>query len=557
MSKKEEAESVDWVVATADRVLAARERRGWTEHPVVIASGISPSGPIHLGNLREVLVPHFVSEELRRRGVETDHILSWDDYDRLRKVPPGFDPSLADHIGRPLSAIPDPQGELPSWAERFKVPFRAALAQLGVEVREISQTEAYQAGAYTDAVVRAMEARDVIDTTLGQFRTLARDEEPDDDASYYPFRVYCEECGRDTTEIVAWVAATAMVTYQCQCGHAAEYSLRDRVAGKLVWKVDWPMRWAHEGVLFEAGGVDHSGPNSSYRVGSDLVRQVFDAAAPEYLPYAFVGIRGQAKLSGSGGAGYLPGDALSIIEAPIVRWLYARRRPNQSITIDFGSELYRVYDEWDAFSARASASDGGARDVALHQRATVTSLGELPATPRPVAFRMLTSVVDITQGADGQILRILRDAGSGAGSDGPEAAGGLAEFEPRLTCARAWVAERMPPEQRTTVRSGPDLDTMAGLDGRQREAIGLLLDRLDERWSLDGLTGLVYAVPKLQAGLAEDDPPSPEAKQGQKEFFGLLYRLLCGRDTGPRLPTLLLALGPDRIRALLAPAVEA
>ena len=58
-------------------------------------------------------------------------------------------------------------------------------------------------------------------------------------------------------------------------------------------------------------------------------------------------------------------------------------------------------------------------------------------------------------------------------------------------------------------------------------------------------------MPKLQAGLAADAAPTPELKKAQRAFFALVYRLLIGRDTGPRLPTLLLAAGPERIRKLL------
>jgi lysyl-tRNA synthetase class 1 len=65
------------------------------------------------------------------------------------------------------------------------------------------------------------------------------------------------------------------------------------------------------------------------------------------------------------------------------------------------------------------------------------------------------------------------------------------------------------------------------------------------------LTTLVYAVPKLQAGLEMDAQPTPEIKVAQRQYFALLYQLLVGRDTGPRLPTLLLAIGSARIRALL------
>ncbi|MFD4814678.1 lysine--tRNA ligase, partial [Streptomyces sp. NPDC058418] len=84
-----------------------------------------------------------------------------------------------------------------------------------------------------------------------------------------------------------------------------------------------------------------------------------------------------------------------------------------------------------------------------------------------------------------------------------------------------------------------------------RESLRLLLAGLDSHWSLDGLTTLVYGVPKTMAGLAPDAKPTPELKIAQRSFFAVLYQLLVGRDTGPRLPTLLLAVGADRVRKLL------
>ena len=71
-------------------------------------------------------------------------------------------------------------------------------------------------------------------------------------------------------------------------------------------------------------------------------------------------------------------------------------------------------------------------------------------------------------------------------------------------------------------------------------------------WSLDGLTVLVYGIPKLLGGLPISAPPTDELKVAQREWFKLLYQLLIGQDKGPRLPTLLLALGQHRVRSLLA-----
>jgi len=127
----------------------------------------------------------------------------------------------------------------------------------------------------------------------------------------------------------------------------------------------------------------------------------------------------------------------------------------------------------------------------------------------------------------------------------------LDEVRPRLDCAERWVTT-LPLDQRTQVRTEPDSERLAGLDDDQRAALGLLLDGLPTHWSLDGLTELVYGVPKRRLGLPPDVRPTPELKAAQRAFFALLYELLVGRDTGPRLPTLLLAVGADRVRHLLS-----
>ena len=94
-------------------------------------------------------------------------------------------------------------------------------------------------------------------------------------------------------------------------------------------------------------------------------------------------------------------------------------------------------------------------------------------------------------------------------------------------------------------------EAWAGLDEQTRGGVKLLDERIDDAWSLEGLTTLVYAVPKLLQGLPEDAAPSPELKKAQRAFFAALYQLLCSSDTGPRLPTLLLSIGPDRAHHLL------
>jgi lysyl-tRNA synthetase class 1 len=596
------AQATVWSERLAEEV-DARVAPGET---VVCASGISPSGPIHMGNLREVFTTHLVAEALRARGREVVHLHSWDDYDRLRKVPAGVGSDFAEYIGMPLASVPDPwDAGAGSYAEHWMGEFTDALRVLGIEMHEVRQSAQYPAGAYNASIRRAMDARERIFDTLAEQQTTGRHETPVEERrrAYYPFKPFCETCGRDDTQVTAWDGTVA--TYRCRHGHDATMSLADGepISGKLVWKVDWPMRWAYEGVDFEPAGEDHHAPTGSYTVGSALVREIFGGEPPHSAVYSFVSLAGMGgKLSGSAGGAPIPATALRVLEPAIVRWLYIRRLPSQGFAIDLSAKgVQKLYDEWDRFVANATGPDATASDAAMHRLAVRTSAGEVAATERRVSFRLLAAAADLTQGNREQIARIVaqhlddppqRAAATLDAAPPPEAARDLAgpaprgtpplddpppraevavdgsaaprgavlddlleELEPRLSCAIAYV-DLLAPEQRTTVRASFDEETWSQLDGAAREGVRALADEMHDAWTLEGLTALVYAIPKVMLGLPRDTPPSPELKVAQRTFFKALYQLLCASVTGPRLPTLMLSIGPDRTRELLTPDVE-
>ncbi|WP_224766330.1 lysine--tRNA ligase [Nocardioides campestrisoli] len=562
-----QAGPVDWVSRAADQALRHAQDADGQVRLVTCASGASPSGPVHLGNLREFLTVHFVADELRRRGVPVRHLHSWDDYDRFRKVPAGVDASWAEHIGRPLSAVPDPWECHASWAEHFKAPLRAALAELGVEMEEISQTEMYKAGTYREQILLAVRERNRIDEILGRYRTKAKSPEPSseqeaesleesvadddeapaapgDDLARFPFKPYCRECGRDTTTATAYDDESTDLAYTCSsCGFSGVTNLATQDEGKLVWKVDWPMRWTFEGVDFEPAGLDHATPGSSFTVGQE-VAPLFGGRAPSFFGYGFVGFAGMQKMSSSAGGVPTATDALRVLEAPILRWLYVRRAPKQTFNIDFGPEVVRLYDEWDALGRKAA--DPAKRDAAVlaHERAVGPAAGPLPTSRVSVPFRTLSSVADVTAGSAELISQVIGQVGYAHES--------VADLEPRLSKAMQWTAEFVPAEDRTIVRETPDAERLAALEPRERQWLDLLLANLPTELELEAVTTVVYGVPKLAHGLAVDDAPTDEVKTDQKAFFRLLYNLLVGKDRGPRLPTLIVALGADKVRELLA-----
>ena len=544
----------DWVTKIADRVEAnVRQRKG--EHATIVcASGISPSGPIHLGNLREVMTVHLVAEELRERGWLVDHIHSWDDFDRFRKVPAGVSADYEKYIGTPISDVPDPLGEFDSYATRFITDFSNGLDRLGVHPRYIRQSIAYRRGDYVEQIKQAMHARKEIFDILSEYQTLQSKESLEERRNaYYPFKVYCEECHKDTTRITAYDEATARISYVCEfCDYEGSFSLNDKVEGKLVWKVDWPMRWSVEQVDFEPAGEDHSAPGSSYTVGQKIVKDIYNSIAPYYVGYAFVGMGGRSKISSSVGTTATVTSALDIVEPAILRWLYTRRANNQAFDIDYGQGLLRLYDEWDALIRQVNKGTVSEVNKRIFERATRTVKEEIVYTHQPVPFSVLTSILDVTQGNEEQALRIV----SQTLSDVENLESLRTALEPRFTCALNWVTNYLPDDERTHIRTSFDREAYRHFSAMDRASIRLLASHLDDSWNLAALTDLMYSVPKVVRNLPIDTPPNDELKQAQRSFFIALYTLICASDTGPRIPTLLLSIGKERAKQLLIPPAD-
>src|SRR5579884_1161844 len=538
----------DWVEQICDRVEQQVRKTKGEGATIICASGISPSGPIHLGNLREVMTPHIVAEALRERGRQVEHLHFWDDFDRLRKIPAGVPSDYERYIGCPLSDIPDPWGEYGSYAERYMADFTRSLNRLGIAPRFIRQSLAYRSGHYTVQIKEAMAQRFTIFDIIASFQTLPGQQETVEErrASYYPFRVYCENCRKDTTTITQYEEATATISYVCHfCHYEGAFSLDEKVEGKLAWKVDWPMRWSAEGVDFEPAGADHAAPNSSFSVGRQIVQRIYSTVPPQFVGFGFVGMEGRTKISSSAGTSATVSSALDIIEPCILRWLYTRRSYSQTFMIDYGQGLLRLYDEWDALVRQCR--DGKANDVntKAYERAIRTSQGPVDCTPQLVPFHLLTSVLDVTQGNVEQTLRIV---GQYSGQEvRPEL------LEPRLTCALNWVMRYLPEDERTPIRSSFNAQAYEHLSELDRASVQLLVENLDTAWNLEALTNLIYTIPKIVRGLPADAPADADLKQAQRSFFIALYQLICGRETGPRIPTLLLSLGKEKVKLLLAP----
>lgn len=312
----------------------------------VCASGISPSGSVHIGNFREIITTYFVVRALQDLGKKTRFIFSWDDYDRFRKVPKNIDPSFAKYIGMPYSDIPDPYGCHNSYAEHFEKEFEKSLQVFGVEVEFIYQHAEYRSGRYNKNILEALYKRKEIYDILMSFKTGECSEEERE--SFYPVTLYCEKCEKDATTITHFDEVLKTVRYECECGNQNELSVLNTNIMKLNWKIDWPMRWMIGDVIFEPGGRDHSSETGSYNVSKEIAMEIFNREAPHYVSYDFIGIKGNhEKMSSSSGNSIIPSELLKVYLPEVILFMFAKYRPNAAFHIGLDEDVIRNYTEYE------------------------------------------------------------------------------------------------------------------------------------------------------------------------------------------------------------------
>ena len=335
-----------WSERIADKII----ERNPNKECYVCAGGGSPSGSIHIGNFRDLAIPYFVALALKKKGKKVRFLYSFDDFDRLRKVPVNVSKVVdgyEDYIGCPYTYVPNPFGtKEESYAAYFEKEFADAVKDMGIEVEYIYQTKEYTSGRYADQVAYALERRkDIYDIQM----TFKSQESSDEDREkYYPVAVYCSKCHHDQVEILSYNNDTHELSYRCKiCGQTETVDVLKYFDIKLAWKIDWPMRWKAEGVDFEAGGIDHATPGGSYDVSTVIAKEIFDFEAPVFQGYGWLGFQGVSSMHSSSGINITPASALKFYTPELIRWLFAKYEPEDAYNFYFDDTIIRHYSEFD------------------------------------------------------------------------------------------------------------------------------------------------------------------------------------------------------------------
>ena len=502
------------------------------ERKQVIATGITPSGPIHIGNMREVLTADAVYRAAKDRGLDAEFIYIADDFDHLRKVYPFLPETYEQYVGMPLSEIPCPCGKHKSYADHYLSSFLHSLKELGINPKVYRASKLYKENKYREYIHTALEKTDEIREIIEKVskRSLSK--------NWIPFNILCQKCGRLTTAKPV-LYEYPYVEYTCECGFEGEVDIRKGGVGKLPWRVDWPARWKMLGVTFEPFGKDHAASGGSWDTGKIIAEKIFDYKPPHNVVYEFIQLKGKGAMHSSKGTAVSAEEMLNMTPPEVLRFMIMKNKPSKHIDFDPGFGLLDLVDEYDEEERvyfGAEEEKKGMKDLRrtyeLSQPYNVPS--ELPVQ---VPYKHLATVAQIAGNWEdvktvlkrtGQIPDVLKK-------------GDEERLKKRVEHVKYWLRYFAP--KRITFKVQKKTPKIM-LSDEQKKLLHSLQKRFSEiKWQADEIHNAVYDA-------------SEENRLNAKTAFQTMYQILLGQNHGPRLGYFLSTLEKEFVLKRIEEAVK-
>ncbi len=485
---------------------------------VLFETGYGPSGLPHIGTFNEVLRTTMVRRAFEELSdIRTRLIAFSDDMDGLRKVPdnvPNKD-MLAQHIGMPLTQVPDPFGSNESFAAVNNAKLRGFLDQFGFDYEFASSSDYYRSGRFDDGIRGVLRHYDAImEIMLATLRAERR-------ATYSPVLPISPRSGRVLQVPIEVVDAEAgLIAFEDEGGNrVVQTALGGR--SKLQWKVDWAMRWVALGVDYEMAGKDLI----DSVIQSSKIARVLGGKPPEGFNYEmFLDEKGE-KISKSKGNGlsldqwltYGPDESLAF---------YIYREPKKAKALHMGVIPRAVDDYWQFRGNYAGQEVTQKLGNPVHH----IHAGAVPTETLPVTFGLLLNLVGVMGEASkeqvwGYLTNYLPDAT-------PEKHPALDRL---IGYALAYGRDFIAP---TLVRRAPEGVEIAALRRLDADLAALPTDA-----SPEDIQNIVYEIGKT-GDFAE-----------LRDWFKALYETLLGSSQGPRMGSFIALYGIENSRKLIGEAL--
>jgi lysyl-tRNA synthetase class 1 len=497
-----------WADRAAKEIENTRAKSGKS---LLIRDEKTLSGRVHIGAMRGVAIHGLISEVLSEYGVKNEYTYELNDFDPFDTVPSYLDQEkFKEHIGKPLYSVPSPEPGFKNYAEYFGADFVSVHEKAGFGPSYYrTYADLYQAGKMDSFIKTALERTADLRRILKDVSGSVKDD------TWLPVSIVCENCGKImTTRAHDWDGET--VGYTCDknpddaksCGHTGRVAPWKGTA-KLFWKVDWAAKWVAVGVDIEGAGKDHSTKGGARDVSNHIAKEVYGYESPYDIPYEFFLVGGK-KMSSSKGRGSSARDIADLFPAEVLRLILIGKDINQQIDVDpSGDSVPRMYDWYDdlAEHVREGVADDYTRLYTLAQLPKNQADG---GAPWQLRFSQVAFIVQMPH------LSLVEEAVRVKGSE-------LTEEEEQLLTERAeyaefWLANYAPEQFKYELQQNmPAVE----LSVTQKKAMAQLADFLKENRTGEEIHARLHE-------LKTEVPIAP------KELFTAIYRMLLGRDSGPK-----------------------
>jgi lysyl-tRNA synthetase class 1 len=507
-----------WPYEEARKVLARLKGGVPAKGNVLFETGYGPSGLPHIGTFNEVLRTTMVRRAFAEMSDVPTRLLAFsDDMDGLRKVPDNVpnQAMLTEHLGEPLSRIPDPFGKFESFAHHNNAMLRAFLDRFGFEYEFASSTDYYTSGRFDDQLKNVLaNYQAIMDIMLPTLREERR-------RTYSPVLPISPVSGKVLQVPIEVVDAAAGLIRFEEDGTTHEHCI---LAGgaKLQWKVDWAMRWVALDVDYEMYGKDLTDSG----VQSGRIAKVLGGRKPEGLIYEmFLDEKGE-KISKSKGNGLALEDWLTYGPGESVAF-YAYREPKSAKQLHIGV-IPRAVDEY--FQFRANYADQPL-DKKLGNPVHHVHGGKVPDAAMPVTFGLLLNLVGV-MGADADRAQVWAYLGNYVPGASAQA---YPEVDKLIGHALAYNRDFVAPTLKRRKPDDREATALRDLDAR--------LAALPSEAEAEAIQNEVYAVGK-EGGF-----------ENLRDWFAALYETLLGSSQGPRMGSFIALYGIANTRRLIAEAL--
>jgi lysyl-tRNA synthetase, class I len=501
--------------------------------PHVVRDSKTPSGDVPISALRGPVISDALVRTFRRLDLDVRFVYTVDDYDPMDSQSMKEKAGMAEHMGKPLCAIPSPDPALASdFAEYHASRFIALFARLGITPEFHRMRDLYRSGALDgqiDLVLRNAETIRAIHKRIANV-----DHEP----GWLPISVICANCGRIGTTLVtdydgktvAYTCRTDYVDWAVGCGHTGRTSPFKGNA-KLLWNEQWCAQWDHFAVTYEEGGKDLLTAGGSRERSNEIYREVFRKDPPLGLQHEFF-LFGGKKMATSKDVGAKATDLVTVYPPEITRFLMLRTHPKRHIEFDpAGMTLPRLMDEYDR------CADDYLRDPAT-DLAKVWRLSQVSADPAPPpAYRARFQTVANWL----QIPSIKPEREAEREKAAPLDDAERSDLRVRVALARVWLERWAPDEAKFSVsETVPDVE----FTGDQRRYLTEIKELVGKVGDPDEMQNQLYEYAKKAGLVNEEGKP-------RRDAFAAIYLAFIGKPNGPRAGMLLTSLEPDFVRRRL------